>query len=78
MKIEQLGFDKWFLDRIDLAKLIDHQIARVISVNKDRYTINNGKGDVAAEVTGRLMTPTRPCVGAVSRLREWLSEATAH
>jgi ribosome biogenesis GTPase len=55
LKIEQLGFDKWFLDRIDRAKLIDHQIARVISVNKDRYTINNGKGDVTAEVTGRFM-----------------------
>lgn len=55
MKIEQLGFNKWFLDRIDPAKLIDHQIARVISVNKDSYTISNGKGDVSAEVTGKLM-----------------------
>ena len=55
MKIEQLGFNKWFTDRIDLTKLIDHQIARVITVNKDSYTINNGKGDVSAEVTGKLM-----------------------
>jgi len=30
MKIEQLGFNKWFLDRIDPAKLIDHQIARLL------------------------------------------------
>jgi ribosome biogenesis GTPase len=55
MKIEQLGFNKWFQDRIDPTKLIDHQVARVISVNKDSYTINNGKGDVSAEVTGKLM-----------------------
>jgi len=55
MKIEQLGLNKWFLDRIDSTKLIDHQIARVITVNKDSYTINNGKGDVSAEVTGILM-----------------------
>jgi ribosome biogenesis GTPase len=55
MKIKQLGFNKWFSDRIDPTKLIDHQIARVITVNKDSYTINNGKGDVAAEVTGKLM-----------------------
>jgi ribosome biogenesis GTPase len=55
MKIEQLGFNKWFLDRTDPTKLIDHQIARVITVNKDNYTINNGKGDVSAEITGKLM-----------------------
>ena len=55
MKIEQLGFNKWFLDRIDSSKLIDHQIARVIAVNKDSYTINNGKGNALAEVTGKLM-----------------------
>ncbi len=55
MKIEQLGFDKWFLDRIDPTKLIHHQIARVITVNKDSYTINNGQGDVSAEVTGKLI-----------------------
>ena len=54
-KIEQLGFNKWFLDRIDPTTLIDHQIARVTAVNKDSYTVNNGKGDVSAEVTGKLM-----------------------
>ena len=55
MKLSQLGFNKWFFDRIDPTKLIDHQIARVITVNKDSYTINNGKGEVAAEVTGKLI-----------------------
>ena len=55
MNIEQLGFNKWFFDRIDPTKLIDHQIARVITVHKDSYTINNGKGYIAAEVTGKLM-----------------------
>ena len=54
-KIVQLGFNNWFFDRIDPTKLIDHQIARVITVHKDRYTINNGKVDVSAEVTGKLM-----------------------
>jgi ribosome biogenesis GTPase len=55
MNIEQLGFNKWFFDRIDPSKSIDHQIARVTTVNKDSYTINNGKGEVAAEVTGKLI-----------------------
>jgi ribosome biogenesis GTPase len=35
--------------------IIDHQIARVTTVNKDSYSINNGKGDVSAELTGKLM-----------------------
>jgi len=55
MKIVQLGFNNWFFDRIDPTKLIDHQIARVITVHKDSYTINNGKGDASAEVNGKLM-----------------------
>lgn len=55
MKIEQLGFNKWFFDEIDPTKLIDHQIARVITVNKDSYTIDNGKGEVSAEITGKLL-----------------------
>ena len=55
MNIEQLGFNKWFLDRIDPEKLIDHQIARVTAVNKDSCTIDNGRGEVKAEVTGKLI-----------------------
>ena len=55
MKIVQLGFNNWFFDRIDPTKLIDHQIARVITVHKDSYTINNGNGEVSAEVTGKLI-----------------------
>jgi len=55
MKIEQLGFNKWFFDEIDPTKLIDHQLARVTTVNKDSYTIDNGKGEVSAEVTGKLL-----------------------
>jgi ribosome biogenesis GTPase len=55
MNIEKLGFNKWFLDRIDPTQLIDHQIARVITVHKDKFTINNGKGEVTAEVAGKLI-----------------------
>jgi ribosome biogenesis GTPase len=60
MKIEQLGFNKWFFDEIDPTKLIDHQIARVITVNKDSYTIDNGKGEVSAEITGKLLFSADP------------------
>lgn len=49
------GFSKWFQDRTDPAKLADYQPARVIAVNKESYTIKNGKNDVTAEITGKLM-----------------------
>ncbi len=55
MNIKQLGFNRWFLGEIDSTKLIDHQIARVTTVNKDSYSINNGKGEVKAEVTGKFV-----------------------
>jgi len=55
MNIKKLGFNKWFQDRTDSAKLTDYQIARVISVNKESYIINNGKNELFAEITGKLM-----------------------
>jgi len=53
--MEKLGFNKWFQDKIDPAKLMDYQIARVIAVNKNSYTITNGKNDVFAELVGKFM-----------------------
>ena len=54
MKLEELGFGHWFKDKIDSKKLIEHQIARVVIVNKDSYLIRNEKKDVFAEVSGKL------------------------
>jgi len=31
--IEKLGFDNWFIDKVDLSKTTDFKLARVISVN---------------------------------------------
>lgn len=53
MKLEKLGLSHWFKDKIDPTKLIEHQIARVVTVNKDSYLIRNEKKDVLAEVTGK-------------------------
>jgi ribosome biogenesis GTPase len=55
MNIEELGFNNWFQEKIDPARLDDYQIARVITVNKNSYVINHGKGEVFAEITGKLM-----------------------
>jgi ribosome biogenesis GTPase len=58
MNIDKLGFNKWFQDQIDPAKLKDFQIARVITVNKNSYEINKGEGEVFAEITGKLLFNT--------------------
>lgn len=53
--IEKLGFDKWFKDKIDLAKPAEYKIARVIAVNKNSYIVSNGKDEIYAELTGKFM-----------------------
>jgi hypothetical protein len=39
MKLEELGFSHWFKSKIVPTKLIKHQIARIVTVNKDSYLI---------------------------------------
>jgi len=51
MKLEKLGFSHWFKEKIDPEKLVEYQIARIVTVNKDSYIIRNGEKDVFAEVT---------------------------
>ena len=53
--IRKLGFDKWFQGQTDFEYVSDYQIARVTTVNKNSYIVNNGQDDVFAEVTGKLM-----------------------
>ncbi len=55
MNLEKLGFSNWFQDKTDPEKLNEYQVARVITVNKDSYMITNGKNDVLAELTGKMM-----------------------
>lgn len=58
IELENLGFDNWFQDKIDLAKSSIYQIARVITVNMNSYIISNGKNDIYAELTGKFMFNT--------------------
>ncbi|HSP88313.1 MAG TPA: ribosome small subunit-dependent GTPase A, partial [Ignavibacteriaceae bacterium] len=53
--IERLGFDNWFKDKADLAKLVEYKIARIISVNKNSYVVSNGLHDIYAELTGKFL-----------------------
>jgi ribosome biogenesis GTPase len=53
--IGKLGFDNWFQDNVDPESLEDLEIARVIAVHKDSYTITNGETDVFAELIGKIL-----------------------
>ncbi len=53
--LEKLGFGKWFQDNVDPVDLNRFDIARVMAVHKDSYTINNGENDVFAELIGKMV-----------------------
>jgi len=55
MQLEELGFSHWFQNKINSKNVSDYQIARVISVTKKSYIIRNGKNDVIAKLTGKLI-----------------------
>jgi ribosome biogenesis GTPase / thiamine phosphate phosphatase len=54
-KIEKLGFDNWFGDKVNLSKTANLKIARVISVNKNSFVVSNGIKDIYAELTGKFL-----------------------
>jgi len=53
-RLDKIGFSHWFRSRLDADKVAAHELARVVSVHKDRYTITNGLGEVLAELSGNL------------------------
>lgn len=53
--LENLGFDDWFQAKLDLSKMNDFQLARVTTVYGESYVITDGKRDVTAEITGKIM-----------------------
>jgi ribosome biogenesis GTPase len=53
--LKGLGFDEWFEERLDASRLGACEPARVVAVDRERYLIQNVKGTVPAEVTGKLL-----------------------
>lgn len=53
--LENLGFGKWFEERLDSSKLNDFQLARVTTVYGENYLITNGTREITAEITGKIM-----------------------
>lgn len=54
-EIERIGFNGWFKDKIVPSVIMDKQIARVISVNKNSYIVSNGINDIYAELAGKFL-----------------------
>ena len=53
--LQELGFDKWFQDNADTETWNGREIARVIAVHKNSYTISNGKNEIMAELVGKIL-----------------------
>jgi ribosome biogenesis GTPase len=53
--IEKLGFDGWFQEKLEPAKLDGFKLTRVISVNKNSFVVSTGKKDIYAELTGKFL-----------------------
>ena len=53
-ELESIGYNDWLHDQVDPEKPAHHDLARVVSVHKDSYTITKGQGEVFAELAGYL------------------------
>lgn len=53
--LHKIGFDKRFLESVSPESLNSFEVARVVAVHKDRYTVTNGKVDAMAELVGKIL-----------------------
>ncbi len=53
-KLATIGFNDWFRPHLDNEKAAIHDLARVVTVHKDSYTVTKGDGEVFAELAGNL------------------------
>lgn len=56
--LKDIGYNDWFSQRGDAEKIAAHSIARVVSVNKDSYTVTTGGQEIFAELSGNLLYTT--------------------
>jgi ribosome biogenesis GTPase len=55
MKLEHLGFNKWFKERLKESQQLEYSIARISTVNKNNYIVRNEEAEIPAEITGKVM-----------------------
>ena len=53
--LEIMGFDKRFFETVEFKILEKFEIARVIAVHRDSYTVSNGEVDILTELVGKIM-----------------------
>lgn len=53
--LEKIGLGEWLLERVPPESLEQFDLARVVAVHKDSYTISNGEIDVLAELAGKIL-----------------------
>ena len=53
--LERIGYNDWFSSRADDEKTSAHEVARVVSVHKDSYSVTKGEEEVFAELSGNLL-----------------------
>lgn len=68
MGLDQLGFDKWFEERIGDLLQPGQRIARVTAVDRDAFLVRDNRGESIAELAGKVRFSTEsavdlPCVG---------------
>jgi len=54
MKLQNLGFDDWFVKKSKVNHSTDFNTARIVAVHKDNYIIKNEINEIPAEITGKI------------------------
>lgn len=82
MKLQDLGFNEWFVQRLNESGKTGYNLARITSVNKDTYLVRNEDGEVLSELAGEFMFSAEsrfqyPAVGDWAFVRYYNANAFA-
>ncbi|OJJ25942.1 ribosome small subunit-dependent GTPase A [Roseofilum reptotaenium AO1-A] len=56
--LKSLGYNDWFKSQVDDEMIAAHDVARVVSVHKDSYTVTKGEKEIFAELSGNFLYRT--------------------
>jgi len=57
-ELEVIGYSDWFKSRVDNEKIDAYDVARVVSVHKNSFTVTKGGKEIFAELSGNLLYGT--------------------
>jgi ribosome biogenesis GTPase len=58
MKLRDLGFNEWFIQKLSESGKTDYRVARITSVNRGSYIVRNENSEVLAELAGDFIYST--------------------